>query len=86
MGIASFVIGILTILGACVNLIPGLSGANYLLGPVALIGAILGTISLFSHRENKVFGSIGLGLSVVAMIIAIIRIILSFLAGGFGFL
>jgi hypothetical protein len=86
MGIASFVIGLLTILGACVNLIPGLSWANCILGPVALVGAILGLISIFSKRENKVFGGIGLALNVIALAVAIIRIVLSFMAGGFGIL
>jgi len=86
MGIASFIIGLLTILGACVNLIPGLSWANCILGPVALVGAILGLVSLFSHHENKVFGGIGLALNIIALAVAIIRIILSFAAGGFGIL
>jgi hypothetical protein len=86
MGIASFVIGLLTILGACVNLVPGLSWANYFLGPVALIGAILGVVSFFPQHENKVFGGIGLALNIIALLIAIIRIILSFVAGGFGIL
>jgi hypothetical protein len=84
MGIASFVIGLLTILGACVNLIPGLSWANCILGPIALVGAILGLISLFPQHENKAFGGIGLALNCIALVIAIIRIILSFAAGGFG--
>jgi hypothetical protein len=86
MGIASFVIGLLTILGACVNLIPGLSWANCILGPIALVGAILGLISLFRKHDNKAFGGIGLALNCIALVIAIIRIILSFAAGGFGIL
>lgn len=86
MGIASFVIGLLTILGACVNLIPGLSWANCILGPAALVGIILGLVSLFSKHENKVFGGIGLALNVIALVIAILRIILSFAAGGMGIL
>jgi hypothetical protein len=84
MGIASFVIGLLTILGACVNLIPGLSWANFILSPVALVGAILGLVSLFPQHENKVFGGIGLAINIIALVIAIIRIVLSFAAGGFG--
>jgi len=86
MGIASFIIGILTVLGACINLIPGLSWANCLLGPVALTGTILGFVALFPRRENKVFAGIGLGFNIIALAIATIRIILSFLAGGFGIL
>ena len=43
MGIASFIIGVLTLLGACVNLIPLFGWANYFLGPVALIGELLAT-------------------------------------------
>jgi hypothetical protein len=86
MGIASFVMGILTILGACVNFIPGLSWANCILGPIALLGSILGLVSLFPRHENKVFGGIGLALNVIALVIAIIRVVLSILAGGFGVL
>jgi hypothetical protein len=86
MGIASFIIGILTALGACFNLIPGMSWANCILGPIATVSAILGLISLFSQKENKIFGGIGLTLNAVALIIAIIRIVISFLAGGFGIL
>jgi hypothetical protein len=86
MGIASFVIGLLTIFGACVNLIPGFSWANCILGPVALVGIILGLVSLFSKHENKVFGGIGLALNTIAIVIAVIRIILSLAAGGMGIL
>jgi hypothetical protein len=86
MGIASFVMGILTILGACVNFIPGLSWANCILGPIALVGSGLGLASLFPRHENKVFGGIGLALNAIALVIATIRVILSILAGGFGVL
>jgi hypothetical protein len=86
MGIASFIMGMLTILGACVNLIPGLSWANYALCPIALVGSILGLASLFPKHENKVFGGIGLALNAIAMVIAIVRILLSFGLGGFGIL
>lgn len=84
MGIASFVIGLLTILGACVNLIPGLSWANWILGPVALVGISLGLVCLYSKHENKVFGGIGLALNAIALVIAVLRTILSFAAGGIG--
>jgi len=83
MGIAAFIIGILAILGACVNLIPFLGWANCFLGPIATVGAILGLISLFQQRENKVLGGIGFALNLIAVIIAIVRIIISCLAGGF---
>ncbi|MFH2102553.1 MAG: hypothetical protein ABIJ39_04265 [Chloroflexota bacterium] len=83
MGIAAFIIGLLAIMGACVNLLPGLGWANCILGPIATVGAILGLISLFSQRENKVLGGIGLALNLIAVIVAIVRIIISCLGGGF---
>lgn len=86
MGIASFIIGLLTLLGACVNLVPGLSWANCILGPIALIGSILGFAALFPKRENKVFAGIGLALNIIALGIAIFRVIVSFGLGGFGIL
>lgn len=86
MGIASFVMGLLTLLGACVNLIPGLGWANYLLCPLALIGALAGLVSLFVRHENKVFGGIGLALNSIAILVAVMRLLLSLLGGGFGVL
>ena len=86
MGIASFIIGILTLLGACVNLIPFMSWANCILGPIALVGAILGLAALFPKQENKAFAGIGLTLNCIALVIAVIRVIMSFLVGGFGIL
>ena len=86
MGIASFVLGILSILGACVDFIPGMAWANCFLIPIALLGVVFGLIAIFPRQENKVFGGIGLALSSLALVIALVRTLLSFLAGGFGVL
>jgi hypothetical protein len=75
MGIASFVIGILTILGALVGLIPLLGWTNWLTLSLALVGLILAIIALFVERR-KGFAIAGLVFCVLTFCIGIPRLLI----------
>jgi len=83
MGIASLVIGILSLTGVCVSLIPLLNVLNCIGVPVGLLGAILGVAALFSERENKWVAVAGLIFNGLALIIGVVRFLISlFTTGG----
>jgi hypothetical protein len=75
MGIASFIIGILTFLGALVGLIPLLGWTNWLTMGLALIGLILSFIALFVEQK-KGFAIAGLVLCILVFCIGIPRLII----------
>lgn len=82
MGIASLVIGILSLIGVCVSLIPLLNVLNCIGVPVGLLGAILGVAALFSERENKWVAVAGLIFNGLALIIGVVRFTISFFTTG----
>jgi len=83
MGIASLVIGILSLISVCVSLIPLLNVLNCIGVPVGLLGAILGVAALFSERENKWVAVAGLIFNGLALIIGVVRFLISlFTTGG----
>jgi hypothetical protein len=81
MGIASFVIGLLSVLGVCLSFIPGLNLANCITLPIALIGLILGIVGLVQKNTGKTMAIIGLILNVLALIVGIVRVVISCVAG-----
>jgi energy-coupling factor transporter transmembrane protein EcfT len=82
MGIASLVIGILSLIGVCVSLFPLLNVLNCIGVPVGLLGAILGVAALFSERENKWVAVAGLIFNGLALIIGVVRFAISFFTTG----
>ena len=87
MAIASLVFGILSLVGTCVALVPVISVLNYCLNlPMAVLGTVFGIAHLIRAREmtedrQKGLAITGLVLSVLALLIAIVRIILSLVFG-----
>ena len=83
MGVASLILGILSLMGVCVSLIPFLNILNCITLPIALIGAILGLADLLNQDERKVAAIAGMILCGLALLIGIIRVIISlFTTGG----
>ena len=80
MGIASLVIGILTVGGVCLSLVPLLNLANCLVLPLALLGAILGLAGLF-RQKGRGAAIAGLCLNSLALMVGVVRVVLSCLAG-----
>ena len=80
MGIAGFVIGILTFFGALVALIPFLGWLNWLNMGLAGVGLILAFIALFVEKR-KGFAIAGFVLCLLAFCIGIPRLII-----GLGFM
>lgn len=80
MGIASFILGILSISGVCLSFIPLLNLANCLTLPVALIGVILGIVGII-RQKRRGLAVTGLVLNGAALLIGSLRMIISCLAG-----
>lgn len=83
MGIAALVLGILSITGVCVSLIPLLNVLNCFTLPLALIGAILGLADLVrknDHPKGMAIG--GLVLCSLALLVGGVRVIISLLTTG----
>ncbi len=82
MGIASLVIGILSILGVCISLIPFLNVLNCVGLPLGLLGAILGIAALISRRGSKGLAIAGITLSSLAILVGVIRFVISLITTG----
>lgn len=86
MGIASLVIGILSVLGVCVALIPLLNLLNCITLPFAFVGAALGFVDILRPREygpGRGFGVAGLILNLTALGVGGLRFAISlFTTGG----
>ncbi|MEW5827250.1 MAG: hypothetical protein AB1846_00055 [Chloroflexota bacterium] len=86
MGIASFVIGILSSSGVCLSLIPLLNVVNCVSLPFALIGFVLGLVDLLRpnpQNQGRAMAAIGLTLNLLALIVGGIRFLISlFTTGG----
>ncbi|MFH2039162.1 MAG: hypothetical protein ABIJ65_06975 [Chloroflexota bacterium] len=82
MGITSLVIGILSILGVCISLIPFLNVLNCVGLPLGLLGAILGIAALISKRGSKGMAIAGITLSSLAILVGAIRFVISLLTTG----
>ena len=82
MGIASLILGILSLTGVCVSLIPLLNIINCITLPVALIGAILGLADLFNKDERKGAAIGGMILCILALLVGGTRVIISLITTG----
>ena len=82
MGIASLVIGILSILGVCTSLIPFLNVLNCVGLPLGLLGAILGIAALFSKAGSKGIAIAGITLNSLAILVGAIRFVISLITTG----
>jgi hypothetical protein len=74
MGIAGFVIGIITFFGALVGLIPLLGWLNWFNMGLAFVGLILSFVALFVEKR-KGFAVAGLVLCIVVFCIGIPRLL-----------
>jgi len=82
MGIASLILGILSLTGVCISLVPLLNILNCFTLPVALIGAILGLADLLREGKSKGAAITGLVLCGLALLIGGVRAIISLLTTG----
>jgi hypothetical protein len=82
MGIASLIIGIFSILGVCLSLIPLLNLLNCAGLPLGLLGLILGIAALVSGRGSKGLAIAGVTLNGFAFLVGIVRFIISLVTTG----
>ena len=85
MGIASFVIGILSLSGVCVGLVPLLNFLNCLTLPVAVVGGALGFVDLLRDKrpgDSRLWAVLGLTLNSLALVVGGVRFLISILTTG----
>lgn len=82
MGITSLILGILSLTGVCISLIPLLNILNCITLPMALIGTILGLADLLKKGNRKGAAVTGLILCGLALLIGGARAIISLLTTG----
>ena len=81
MGFWSVVIGIVCLLGTVVTLIPCLAGLYWVVIPFAVVGAVLGILSVFTGSDGGTRTSIlGTAICMATAILGIVRLVI---AGGF---
>jgi hypothetical protein len=87
MAIASLIFGIISLMGTCLALLPLVQILNYCINlPLAVFGALLGTGHLVRNRGNRDdshrgVAIAGLVLNVIALVLAVARIVLSVVFG-----
>lgn len=86
MGCASLILGILGLGGVLIAMIPLLNLLNCIFLPIALLGAVLGLAGLVSYRqagESRGAAIFGLVLNGTALLIGLVRFLVSlFTTGG----
>ena len=82
MGMVSLILGILSLTGVCVSLVPLLNILNCVTLPVALIGAILGLADLLNKDDRKGAAIAGMILCGLALLVGGTRAIISLLTTG----
>jgi hypothetical protein len=85
VGCASLILGILGLGGVLIALIPLLNLLNCIVLPIALLGLILGLAELVSYRapgEGRGAAIFGLLLNGIALLIGMVRFLVSFLTTG----
>ena len=83
MSIASLILGILSLTGVCVSLIPLLNILNCITLPLALIGIILGIADLIKQDDGPNKLAIGgVILCGLALLVGGVRVIISLLTTG----
>ena len=87
MAIASLVIGILSLLGTCLALLPVVQVLNYCVNlPLSMLGVILASAHLIRMRtasEDPARGVAiaGLVLNLLALVVVVVRILISLIFG-----
>ncbi len=76
MGIVSLVLGIISIIGMFIGLIPFLGWMNWGVIPIAGVGIIISIVAIATAKENRGLSIAGLILCAVALIIGTIRLII----------
>jgi hypothetical protein len=85
MQVASLVIGILTAVGSFIGFIPCFGWLNFINVPLAIVGLILGIISVSSAQPGQKTPSVvGISCCSFAILFGLIRLIISMAVGGFG--
>jgi hypothetical protein len=86
MGCASLILGVLSLAGVLVALIPLLNVLNCIVLPTALLGAILALAGLISSQapgEGRGTAIFGLLINSIALLIGLVRFLISlFTTGG----
>ena len=86
MGIASFVIGILSGSGVCLSLVPLLNVLNCVSLPLASVGFVLGLVELLRpnpQNQSRAMAAFGLTFNLIALLVGGIRFAISlFTTGG----
>jgi hypothetical protein len=85
VGCASLILGVLSLAGVLVALIPLLNLLNCIVLPTAILGAILGLAELISYRapgEGRGAAIVGLLINSIALLIGLVRFLISFFTTG----
>ncbi len=85
MAIASLLLGILSLLGVCLALVPLLNVVNCIMLPLALFGLILGIAAWMKQsdeEERDKAAMIGIVLNSLALLVGIVRMLASLLTTG----
>ncbi len=84
MGVASMLVGLFALGSACVAFMPALNLVNYCVTfPLALLGIVLSLVALASppERVSRLVAGTGLALSLLAMLLAGVRVVISLFIG-----
>jgi len=76
MGIVSLVLGIISIIGMFIGLIPFLGWLNWGVIPIAGVGLIISIVAIASVKENRGLSIAGLILCAIALPVGIVRLII----------
>ncbi len=85
MNVAAFLFGLFAMASACVAFVPGLNMMNYCITlPLSILGLVLSVVALTQAqpRGARWPAGFGLALSLMALMAAGIRIVISLLTGG----
>ncbi|HEX74580.1 MAG TPA: hypothetical protein G4N93_05455 [Dehalococcoidia bacterium] len=76
MGIVSLILGIISIIGMFIGLLPFLGWMNWGVIPIAGVGLIISIVAIATAKENRGLSIAGLILCAVALLIGTIRLII----------
>ena len=76
MGIVGLVLGIISIIGMFIGLLPFLGWMNWGVIPIAGVGLIISIVAIATAKENRGLSIAGLILCAAALIIGTIRLII----------
>ena len=82
MGVISIILGIFSLSGICISLIPLLNIVNCITLPVALIGFILGLADLLNGDDRKTAAIAGMILTGLALLAGGARVVISLITTG----